>query len=144
MGGGLRMHFPYPLETAYNSIYRKKFLDLSLFTPWKLCKIVSHSLEVPRPKTKRRLWNFHMSILQYPWNSINDTVMIIFLQYTILFLVYFQESSLKAHWPLPPIPPPPPHTHKGSAEPVAELTAPQDTYLHFTTYKNSIFVKKWT
>ena len=27
-------------------------------------------------------------------------------------------------------------------EPVAELTAPQDTHLHFTTFKNSIFVQK--
>ena len=91
------MHFPYPLETAYNSIYRKKFLDLSLFTPWKLCKIVSHSLEVPRPKTKRPLWNFHMFILQYPWNSINDIVMIIFLQYTILFGI-FSGIILKSSW----------------------------------------------
>ena len=29
-------------------------------------------------------------------------------------------------------------------EPVAELTAPQDTHLHFTTFKNSIFVQKGT
>ena len=27
-------------------------------------------------------------------------------------------------------------------EPVAELTAPQDTHLHFTTFKNSIFAQK--
>ena len=29
-------------------------------------------------------------------------------------------------------------------EPVAELTAPQDTHLHFTTLKNSIIVQKGT
>ena len=29
-------------------------------------------------------------------------------------------------------------------EPVAELTAPQDTHLHFTTFKNSIFFQKGT
>ena len=29
-------------------------------------------------------------------------------------------------------------------EPIAELTAPQDTHLHFTTSKNSIFVQKET
>ena len=29
-------------------------------------------------------------------------------------------------------------------EPVAELTAPQNTHLHFTTFKNSIFVEKGT
>ena len=29
-------------------------------------------------------------------------------------------------------------------EPVAELTAVQDTHLHFTTFKNSIFVQKGT
>ena len=29
-------------------------------------------------------------------------------------------------------------------EPGAELTAPQDTHLHFTTFKNSIFVQKGT
>ena len=29
-------------------------------------------------------------------------------------------------------------------EPVAEITAPQDTHLHFTTFKNPIFVQKGT
>ena len=29
-------------------------------------------------------------------------------------------------------------------KPVAELTALQDTHLHFTTFKNSIFVQKGT
>ena len=29
-------------------------------------------------------------------------------------------------------------------EPAAELTAPQETHLHFTTFKNSIFVQKGT
>ena len=38
---------------------------------------------------------------------------------------------------LPPNPPP-----RLCHEPVAELTAPQDTHLHFTTFKNSIFVQK--
>ena len=39
----------------------------------------------------------------------------------------------------------PPNHHQGSAmNPVAELTAPQDTHLHFTTFKNSIFVQKGT
>ena len=29
-------------------------------------------------------------------------------------------------------------------EPITELTTPQDTHLHFTTFKNSIFVQKET
>ena len=40
---------------------------------------------------------------------------------------------------LPPKPPP-----RLCHEPIAELTAPQDTQLHFTTFKNSIFVQKET
>ena len=40
---------------------------------------------------------------------------------------------------LPPELPP-----KFCHEPVAELTAPQDTHLHFTPSKNSIFVQKFT
>ena len=40
---------------------------------------------------------------------------------------------------LPPKPPP-----RLCHEPIGELTAPQDTQLHFTTFKNSIFVQKET
>ena len=40
---------------------------------------------------------------------------------------------------LPPEPPP-----RLCHEPVAELTAYQDTHLHFTTFKNSIFVQQGT
>ena len=38
-------------------------------------------------------------------------------------------------------PEPPPRLCHG---PYAELTAPQDTHLHFTTCKNSVFVQKGT
>ena len=40
---------------------------------------------------------------------------------------------------LPPDPPPGLHH-----EPVAELTAPRDPHLHFTTFENCIFVQKRT